>query len=147
MMHCELMWWVLLKQNVACSVIDRMRLWRVPSAIVVAVVTLRNQLPSLATWPSRGKTLRCFETSGTTHPTTQNQMARDGNSQLLRCETLKTLITDIVSVQCLSHSRTGEVCGSLLPNDWPVSLHPEPTCVRSKCLIGRDRCGEVPSSS
>jgi len=54
----------LLKQNFACSEIDRMRLWRVPSAIVVAVVTLWNQLPSLAGWPSRRKALCCFETSG-----------------------------------------------------------------------------------
>ena len=146
-MHCELMWWVLLQQKVACSEIDRMRLWRVPSAIVVAVVTLRNQLSSLATWHSRGKILRCFETSGTIHPTMQRQMARDGNSQLPHCENLKTLITNIVSVQCLSHSRTREVCGSLLQNNWPISLHSEPTCVRNKCLIGRDQCGGVPYNS
>ena len=47
-MHCELMWWVSLQQNVACSEIGRVRLRCVPSAIVVAVATLRNQTSSLA---------------------------------------------------------------------------------------------------
>jgi hypothetical protein len=98
-MRCELMWWASLQQNVACSEIERLRLWWVHFAIAVAFLT--------------------------THPTTQRQMTGDLNCQLLLCGNLKILITSIVSVQCLPCSRTRGIrmlSLRIIVAKWPTHL-------------------------